>query len=74
MSSYTTPLKLFFLCVIVCLLASCQTVKPYQRMYLNDPDMQIGTLQGAKYEYSVQTYREGAAGAKGSSAGGGCGV
>ena len=39
-------------------------------MYLNDPDMQIGALQGAKYEYSVQTYREGAAGAKGSSAGG----
>jgi len=52
---------------------SCQPVKPYQRSYLNDHEMQFGQ-QGAKVlEENTQVYREGAMGGGGSKTSGGCG-
>lgn len=58
---------------LVLFLASCQTVKPYQRVYLNDHEMQAGQSGAASFEESVQTYREGASGGGSSKTSGGCG-
>lgn len=52
---------------------SCATVKPYQKMYLNDEDMALSSKKIEQYEINSQNYREGASGTNGSKAGGGCG-
>jgi len=52
---------------------SCQAVKPYQRVYLNDPEMQMGSNSGKKFEDYVETIREGATPAGGAKSSGGCG-
>ena len=54
-------------------LSGCMTVKEYQKMHLNDEDMQLGNREIETFETSFQTYREGAAGANGGKSGGGCG-
>ena len=68
--------QLFSGCVVLLVLligASCQPVKPYQRVYLNDRAMQNGK-QGAGFsEENVQAYREGAMGGGSSKTSGGCG-
>ena len=65
-----------FLTIIVLLSGifslSCQTVKPYQRSYLNDSAMKMGLSKGAGVESYAQMIREGASGAGGKN-GGGCG-
>ena len=62
------------LSIVILLIAgsSCQTVKPYQRAYLNDANMQMGFGKNAAFENYAQFIREGASGAGGKS-GGGCG-
>ena len=52
---------------------SCTNVKAYQKMYLNDEDMELAAKKIEKYEISFESYREGAAGANGGKVGGGCG-
>ncbi|MFL0080208.1 DUF4266 domain-containing protein [Tenacibaculum maritimum] len=59
--------------LFVVIATNCATVKPYQKMYLNDEDMQLSSRKIEQYEISSQNYREGASGANGSKAGGGCG-
>jgi hypothetical protein len=51
---------------------SCQTVKPYQRAYLNDSPMQMGFSKVSGFESYALMIREGASGAGGKN-GGGCG-
>ena len=63
--------------VIIILLAmtagsSCQTVKPYQRSYLNDSAMKMGLSKVEGFESYALMIREGASGAGGKN-GGGCG-
>ena len=53
--------------------SSCVSVKAYQKMYLNDKDMELNPRKIEIYETNFQTYREGAAGANGGKVGGGCG-
>ena len=53
--------------------ASCQSVKPYQRQYLNDHEMQVGQKSITKQEQNAHAYREGAAGGGSGKASGGCG-
>lgn len=55
------------------IISSCATVKPYQKMYLNQEDMQLSSNKLEVFEENFQTYREGAAGAVGGKVGGGCG-
>ena len=55
------------------LLSSCATVKEYQKVNLNDSDMELSAYSIEKFETNFQVYREGAAGANGGIAGGGCG-
>ncbi len=54
-------------------LQSCTSVKPYQKMHLNDEDMELANRKIEIYELNFETYREGAAGANGGKVGGGCG-
>lgn len=53
--------------------SSCVSVKAYQKMYLNDTDMELATKKVETEEINFETYREGAAGANGGKVGGGCG-
>lgn len=54
-------------------LSSCTSVKPYQKVLLNDEEMLLSARKLQYYESSFQTYREGASGAEGGKTGGGCG-
>jgi hypothetical protein len=64
-----------FLVIVILLffLGSCASVKEYQKMYLNDSEMELAARKVQKFEMSFQLYREGAAGANGGKSGGGCG-
>ena len=57
----------------VIVLASCTTVKEYQKNKLNDGEMILGSRKVQRTEMSFQSYREGAAGVNGGKSGGGCG-
>ena len=51
---------------------ACQTVKPYQKTYLNDSSMRMGFGKNAGFEHYSHMIREGASGAGGKNSGG-CG-
>jgi hypothetical protein len=66
--------NLLFLAAMLCLmLTSCMTVKPYQRTYLNDPEMEISVTASQKMERDVQIIREGSTTPGGTKSSGGCG-
>lgn len=54
-------------------LTGCESVKPYQRVYVNDYEMQPGQPASRQFEEQVQTYRESASGGGSSKSSGGCG-
>ncbi len=58
---------------VLLFLSSCATVREYQRVYINDPDMKLSANTNERFETSFQVYREGASGANGGKSGGGCG-
>lgn len=64
-------LKMALISIIA--LQSCVTVKPYQKMYVNDPDMQMGSDAGKNFQHYTRSIREGATPAGTSKASGGCG-
>ncbi len=66
-------IKSIILLFLAFALYSCTTVKEYQKVYLNDPDMELSEEGEKKFETAFQVYREGASGANGGKAGGGCG-
>ena len=55
------------------LLSSYVAVKEYKKIYVNDSDMKLSSLENERYESTFQVYREGASGANGGKTGGGCG-
>jgi hypothetical protein len=59
--------------LLVLLLQACTTVKPYQRQYLNDTNMQLGKTGIEKLDESAQSYREGSSGGGTGKGSGGCG-
>lgn len=63
---------LFTVSVGLILSTSCQSVKPYQRAYLNDSAMKMGGDKTAGFEHYSHMIREGASGAGGKNSGG-CG-
>ncbi len=70
----TKFVKIFIITVgFTILLSSCVSVKEYQKMYLNDIDMQLSDKPAEMFELNFQTYREGTSGANGGKSGGGCG-
>lgn len=68
---YSIPALLFMSCCF--LFSSCAPVKPYQKMYVNDGEMELSPKKIEKTEISFESYREGASGANGGKSGGGCG-
>lgn len=65
--------RISIIAFIACMAASCSPVKEYQKMHLNDSEMELATRKAQKFENSFQLYREGASGANGGKNGGGCG-
>lgn len=60
--------------LLICIsLASCATVKPYERQYVNDSEMQMGKDAGANFNSYVHSIREGATPPNGMKGSGGCG-
>ena len=59
--------------MFILLFNSCTTVKEYEKVKLNDPDMSLSQKKIDRFETSYQVYREAAAGANGGKSGGGCG-
>ena len=57
----------------IVVLQSCNSVKEYQKVNLNDPEMKLTAKTVERYETTFQVYREAAAGANGGKSGGGCG-
>ncbi len=58
-------ISLFFL--------SCASVKGYQKVYLNDPEMDLSDKKIEIFESNFQSYREGAVGGNNGNSGSGCG-
>ncbi|WP_222984757.1 DUF4266 domain-containing protein [Flagellimonas meishanensis] len=53
--------------------SSCVVVREYEKVYLNDTEMELGAKVCERFETNFQIYREGASGANGGKTGGGCG-
>jgi hypothetical protein len=66
-------MKYILILIAVFSLSSCVSIKEYQKMYLNNEDMQLSDGLMQEFESSFITYREGASGANGGKSGGGCG-
>ena len=68
-------IKKLLLPITLCALGlfSCVTVKPYQKIFLNDEDMELKPSDCIQFEVAFESYREGASGANGGKVGGGCG-
>lgn len=66
-------IKILMLIGVPVLAMSCSSVKEYQKMNLNDSEMELAARKTQKFETSFQLYREGASGANGGKNGGGCG-
>lgn len=64
---------LFLLLTLLFLVQGCVAVKEYNKIYINDTDMQLASPGVERFETNFQIYRETAAGANGGKTGGGCG-
>ncbi len=65
--------KLIFSVFIVMLLSSCVVVRPYERQYINDVEMQMNIDEGKSFNNYVNSIREGATPTGSSKGSGGCG-
>lgn len=65
--------KLLVALVVTVLISSCTAVREYDKINLNDPDMELSTKKVGRFETNFQAYREAASGANGGKTGGGCG-
>lgn len=67
-------MKQFVLVLFLGLMAtSCVVVKEYDKVYLNDEEMQLASKGVERFETNFQIYREASSGANGGKTGGGCG-
>ena len=55
-------LILFYLAIA---LNSCASVKEYEKVNINDPDMELSPRQICRFETNFHLYREGSSGANG---------
>jgi len=65
--------KHFIVITSVLGLQSCVSIKPYERVYVNDPEMQMEVDAGKNFENYIHSIREGATPAGTNKASGGCG-
>lgn len=65
--------KMLLFGIIIGISSSCISLKPYERVFVNDPDMQVGVSAEKEFANYVFSIREGGMEAGGHKAGGGCG-
>ena len=65
--------RIIFTVFIASVFCSCVAVKQYEKVNLNDPDMELATKKIDRFEMSYQAYREAASGGNSGKTGGGCG-
>ena len=65
--------KLIFLTFVAISFAGCKTLKPYEKVYVNDPQMQMGNSAPKNFDNYVHSIREGAIPTGSSKSSGGCG-
>lgn len=65
--------KLGLAIVILSTVTSCMTVKEYEKININDPDMALSDKTADRNVTTFHSYREAASGANGGKTGGGCG-
>jgi len=64
------PLLLLLLLIFS---SSCVVVREYDKVYVNDEEMQLSARPCERFETNFQIYREASSGANGGKTGGGCG-
>ena len=57
----------------IILLGSCTILEPFERVYVNDPEMNMGTSPDKAFENYYESIREGSVSATGQKGSGGCG-
>jgi hypothetical protein len=65
--------KLLILLNIVVFTPACVVLKPYERIYVNDPEMQMGTDAGKSFTNYVHSVRGGYTPSGTNQTSGGCG-
>lgn len=65
--------KIGLLIIAIASLSSCVTVKEYEKVNINDPDMKLGDYSINRFKTNALVYREAASGGNGGKTGGGCG-
>lgn len=65
--------KIILATCFLMILSSCVAVKGYEKVNLNDPDMELSEKLCDRNITIFHSYREAAAGANGGKTGGGCG-
>ena len=58
---------------ITLLIGSCTVLKPYERVYVNEPEMKTGATSDKNFENYFESIREGSVAATGKKGSGGCG-
>ncbi|MBR9855325.1 MAG: DUF4266 domain-containing protein [Algicola sp.] len=66
-------MKASVLILLLICISSCVTVREYEKVYLNDEEMQLSARPCERFETNFQVYREASSGANGGKTGGGCG-
>ena len=66
--------KTFAILLILLLFSACASnIKPYERVYLDDPDMLLAPTRSLVFQNYVHSIREGSLTASGKKGSGGCG-
>ena len=65
--------KIIVATISVFFYTSCVTVKEYEKININDPDMALTEKKCDRYVTTMHSYREAASGANSGKTGGGCG-
>jgi hypothetical protein len=59
--------------IITLAISACASIKPWERVYLNDPQMQLGNNTGKNFSNYVHSIREGSIPGGSTKSSGGCG-
>ena len=65
--------KIFIAAFLLVSMTSCVSVKEYDKVQVNDPDMVLSDKKVDRNVSTFHSYREAAVGANGGKTGGGCG-
>ena len=67
------PFNVFVILCCCLFLSACTVVQEFNKIAINDGDMELSAYPCERFETNFQIYREAAAGANGGKTGGGCG-